>query len=182
MIYKAIVADDEKELRVYLNSLLSQIWPDLEICGEAANGEEVINLVESEHPHITFLDIKMPGLTGMEAAKKIAGFEPNEMIDKQFTNFVPKKEMAKYFKVLKNALAGTEIGSFESFVYHKDGHLIPVEFDGKIVTKDKKSIVLGTIKDINERKENEKALQKAYDELARIFPILKNSIQLHCRS
>lgn len=73
MTYRAIIADDEKELRIYLRSLLSQVWPDLEICGEAANGEEVIELVESEHPHISFLDIKMPGLTGMEVAKKIAG-------------------------------------------------------------------------------------------------------------
>ena len=73
MSYRAIIADDEKELRVYLRSLLSQVWPDLEICGEAANGEEVLELVESERPHISFLDIKMPGLTGMDVAKKIAG-------------------------------------------------------------------------------------------------------------
>lgn len=73
MTYKAIIADDEKELRVYLRSLLAQVWPDLEICGEAKNGKEVLDLVESEHPHISFLDIKMPGLTGMEVAKKIAG-------------------------------------------------------------------------------------------------------------
>lgn len=73
MSYRAIIADDERELRVYLRSLLSQVWPDLEVCGEAANGEEVLDLVESEHPHISFLDIKMPGLTGMEVAKKIAG-------------------------------------------------------------------------------------------------------------
>jgi DNA-binding LytR/AlgR family response regulator len=73
MKYKAIIADDEKELRVYLRSLLAQVWPDLEICGEAKNGKEVIELVESKQPHISFLDIKMPGLTGMEVAKKIAG-------------------------------------------------------------------------------------------------------------
>ena len=73
MTYSAIIADDEKELRVYLRSLLSQVWPELEICGEATNGEEVLELVEAKHPNIVFLDIKMPGLTGMEAAKKIAG-------------------------------------------------------------------------------------------------------------
>ncbi len=71
MTYRAIIADDEKELRVYLRSLLSKVWPDLEICGEAANGEEVLELVESKDPHISFLDIKMPGLTGMEVAKKL---------------------------------------------------------------------------------------------------------------
>ena len=73
MTYKAIIADDEKELRIYLRSLLAQVWPDLKICGEASNGDEVLDLVDSRDPHISFLDIKMPGLTGMEVAKKIAG-------------------------------------------------------------------------------------------------------------
>ena len=73
MAYKAIIADDERELRVYLRALLAEVWPDLVICGEAANGKEVLDLVESLHPEIAFLDIKMPGLSGMEAAKRIAG-------------------------------------------------------------------------------------------------------------
>lgn len=101
------------------------------------------------------------------ASKKIAGLEPEEMIGKNFTAFIPKKEMPKYFKILRNTLAGREIGSFESFVYHKDGRLIPVEFDGKLVKKTKKGVIQGTIKDITERKKIEEALQKAHDELER---------------
>ena len=73
MTCKAIIADDEKELRTYLRSLLLEVWPDLVICGEAANGKEALELVESEHPQIAFLDIKMPGLTGMDVAKHISG-------------------------------------------------------------------------------------------------------------
>jgi DNA-binding LytR/AlgR family response regulator len=73
MAYNALIADDEKELRTYLRSLLKQVWPDLTICGEAANGEEAIRLIESTHPQIAFLDIKMPGLTGMDVAQKAAG-------------------------------------------------------------------------------------------------------------
>jgi DNA-binding LytR/AlgR family response regulator len=73
MTYKAIIADDEKELRTYLKSLLSDVWPELIICGEAKNGKEVLALIETEKPRIAFLDIKMPGLTGMDVASKIAG-------------------------------------------------------------------------------------------------------------
>ena len=73
MIYKAIIADDEKELRTYLRTLLSETWPDLVICGEAANGREALALVESGNPQLAFLDIKMPGFSGMDAAKRIAG-------------------------------------------------------------------------------------------------------------
>lgn len=73
MTYKAIIADDEKELRIYLKSILSEIWPELVICGEAKNGKEALELVESKRPQIAFLDIRMPGLSGMEVAKRIAG-------------------------------------------------------------------------------------------------------------
>jgi DNA-binding LytR/AlgR family response regulator len=73
MMYKAIIADDEKELRTYLKSILSEIWPELIICGEAKNGKEALELVESKRPQIAFLDIRMPGFSGMEVAKRIAG-------------------------------------------------------------------------------------------------------------
>ena len=73
MAYKAIIADDEPELRTYLKSALSEIWPELMVCGEAANGKEALDLAESMRPHVAFLDIRMPGLSGMEVAKRIAG-------------------------------------------------------------------------------------------------------------
>ena len=73
MTHKAIIADDEKELRTYLKSLLAADWPDLVICGEAENGKEALELVEAERPQVVFLDIRMPGLSGLEVAKKIAG-------------------------------------------------------------------------------------------------------------
>ena len=73
MVYRAIIADDEEELRAHLKSSLAEIWPELVICGEAKNGVETIQLVESLRPQIAFLDIRMPGLSGMEVAKRIAG-------------------------------------------------------------------------------------------------------------
>ena len=70
---KAIIADDEKPLRDYLRSLLKEVWPGLLVCGEAENGQEVLELVRRYRPHVAFLDIKMPGLSGMEAARAVAG-------------------------------------------------------------------------------------------------------------
>jgi DNA-binding LytR/AlgR family response regulator len=72
-MHRAIITDDEKELRTYLRTLLSETWPELVISGEAANGKDALRLVESDHPHVAFLDIKMPGVTGMDVAKRIAG-------------------------------------------------------------------------------------------------------------
>lgn len=70
---RAIIADDEEQLRTYLKSRLSEIWPELVICGEARNGQEALALIEKHRPNIAFLDIRMPGLSGMEVARKIAG-------------------------------------------------------------------------------------------------------------
>jgi DNA-binding LytR/AlgR family response regulator len=67
----AIIADDERLMRDLLRTRLSQVWPDLEIVGEAKNGDEAVQLVGELKPDLTFLDIRMPGKTGMEAARDI---------------------------------------------------------------------------------------------------------------
>jgi DNA-binding LytR/AlgR family response regulator len=69
---KAIIADDEEQLRIHLKSQLSDIWPELVICGEAENGTQALELIEECSPDVVFLDIKMPGLSGMEVARRIA--------------------------------------------------------------------------------------------------------------
>ena len=69
---EAIIAEDEAQLRIHLKSKLADLWPELIICGEAENGIEALDLIESCRPAIAFLDIKMPGLSGIEVAQKIS--------------------------------------------------------------------------------------------------------------
>ena len=68
---KAIIADDEEQLRIHLKSKLAKLWPELRVYAEAKNGIEALNLIKSLRPAIAFLDIKMPGLSGIEVAQKI---------------------------------------------------------------------------------------------------------------
>lgn len=68
---KAIIADDEEQLRIYLNSKLARLWPELNICGVARNGLEALEMIEKKQPDLAFLDIKMPGLSGIEVAGQI---------------------------------------------------------------------------------------------------------------
>jgi len=68
----AIIADDEENLRKGLTLLLERIWPELKILGQAQNGIEALSLIELEKPDIAFLDIKMPGMTGINVAKKVS--------------------------------------------------------------------------------------------------------------
>ncbi len=67
----AIIADDEQHLANYLNDRLNALWPELNIVGIAKNGLEAIRLVDDESPAIVFLDIRMPGLTGLEVASRL---------------------------------------------------------------------------------------------------------------
>ncbi|MBY0243484.1 MAG: LytTR family DNA-binding domain-containing protein [Burkholderiaceae bacterium] len=67
----AIIADDERLMRDQLRMRLGQVWPELDIVGEAKNGDEAVELVDQLKPDFTFLDIRMPGKTGMEAAAVI---------------------------------------------------------------------------------------------------------------
>jgi DNA-binding LytR/AlgR family response regulator len=68
----AVIADDERLLREQLRARLAEVWPELEIVGEAKNGAEAVALTEAHRPDLVFLDIRMPGMTGIEAARAIA--------------------------------------------------------------------------------------------------------------
>ena len=69
----AVVADDERLMREQIIARLKEAWPELSIVGEASNGNEAIALVQSEEPDIVFLDIRMPGMDGIQAAQALAG-------------------------------------------------------------------------------------------------------------
>ena len=67
----ALIADDEPLLRDALRRGLAMVWPELEIVAEARNGREAMRLFDERHPDICFLDVHMPGLSGVDAANHI---------------------------------------------------------------------------------------------------------------
>ena len=67
----AIIADDERLMREQLRTRLTEVWPELQVLAEAKNGEEAVTAVNDHHPDLAFLDIRMPGMTGIEAARHI---------------------------------------------------------------------------------------------------------------
>ena len=67
----ALIADDEPLLREHLREKLAALWPELAIVGEAGNGNEAADVIATLAPDIAFLDIKMPGQTGIEVAQGI---------------------------------------------------------------------------------------------------------------
>ncbi|MFL6680647.1 MAG: LytR/AlgR family response regulator transcription factor [Burkholderiaceae bacterium] len=70
---RALIADDEQQLAHYLRDQLLELWPGLEIVAIARNGLEAAATIAELQPDIAFLDIQMPGLTGLEVAAGIEG-------------------------------------------------------------------------------------------------------------
>ena len=73
---RAVLADDERLMREQLRARLAEVWPELQIVGEARNGLEAVQMVDEHRPEVVFLDIRMPGLTGVEAARQITQLPP----------------------------------------------------------------------------------------------------------
>jgi DNA-binding LytR/AlgR family response regulator len=69
----ALIADDEPPLVRALQALLATAWPDLQVVATARNGVEAAALIAQHTPDLAFLDIQMPGLTGLEVAQGIEG-------------------------------------------------------------------------------------------------------------
>jgi DNA-binding LytR/AlgR family response regulator len=75
---RAVLADDERLMRDQLRARLAEVWPELQIVAEARNGIEAVEMVAQHRPDVVFLDIRMPGLTGVDAARQIAQLAPRE--------------------------------------------------------------------------------------------------------
>jgi DNA-binding LytR/AlgR family response regulator len=68
-----IIADDEDLPRQDLRRALESLWPELKIVAECEHGEEALEAIDRLHPHVAFLDIRMPGLNGIDIAHAASG-------------------------------------------------------------------------------------------------------------
>ena len=68
----ALIADDEPLLREHLAGHLARLWPELQIVAQARNGREAVELAQAQRPDIVFLDVHMPGMDGIAAAREIS--------------------------------------------------------------------------------------------------------------
>ncbi|MFO0442809.1 MAG: LytR/AlgR family response regulator transcription factor [Betaproteobacteria bacterium] len=78
---RAVIADDERLMREQLRARLAEAWPELESVAEARNGREAVELVREHRPEVVCLDLRMPGATGVEAARQIAQLPPPDGAD-----------------------------------------------------------------------------------------------------
>ena len=71
--FTALIAEDEHNLALALKDALVRTWPELRIVDVVGNGPAAITAVDQHAPDVLFLDIRMPGLTGLQVAQRLAG-------------------------------------------------------------------------------------------------------------
>ncbi|RDI99939.1 DNA-binding response regulator [Dyella solisilvae] len=76
----AIIAEDEALLRDVLRKLLAQAWPELEILADCEDGASALEAIAEQQPDVAFLDIRMPGLSGLEVAAAAAEASPGTRV------------------------------------------------------------------------------------------------------
>jgi DNA-binding LytR/AlgR family response regulator len=120
---RALIADDEVRLAEHLRARLAQLWPELEVLPLAANGVEALRAINEDEPDVAFLDIRMPGLTGLELAGRIdtsthvvfvTAFDQYavEAFDRDAVDYLLKpvgdERLAKCIERLRHKLEGAE--------------------------------------------------------------------------
>ncbi|TAG45208.1 MAG: DNA-binding response regulator [Betaproteobacteria bacterium] len=86
----AIVAEDEPHIRAQLVALLAQLWPDLEIVTEAEDGIAALAAIRAHEPDLLFLDVKMPGLSGVEVLQALGAHRFVTVFTTAFDDFAVK--------------------------------------------------------------------------------------------
>lgn len=79
MVYHVLIADDDAGMRLLLKKAIEKN-KNFTVAGEAADGDSAALLAESLHPHVVFLDVEMPGLNGIDCAKRIQDINPKTII------------------------------------------------------------------------------------------------------
>ena len=120
---RALIADDEIHLAEHLRARLAALWPELEVLALAANGIEALRAIDEDRPDVAFLDIRMPGLTGIELARRadtrthvvfVTAFDQYavEAFDREVVDYLLKpvtdERLAKCVERLKRKLAAAE--------------------------------------------------------------------------
>ena len=80
MNFRGVIAEDEELLRTALSSLLKEAWPQLQIVAECEDGASALESIAELQPDVAFLDIRMPGLTGIEVARGLADASPRTQV------------------------------------------------------------------------------------------------------
>ena len=148
MTVRALIADDEANLAEHLRARLAALWPQLEILPLAANGLEALHAIGEDEPEVAFLDIRMPGLTGLDVARRVEATKTHivfvtaydqyavEAFDRDAVDYVLKpvtdERLARCVERLKKKLADAEKPPALEEMLSRLAHALPAAGTGKL--------------------------------------------------
>ncbi|MBV8980679.1 MAG: response regulator [Acidimicrobiia bacterium] len=77
---RVLIVDDEDDMRALVRATIEIANEGLRVAGEAADGETAVDIVRSEHPQVVVLDQRMPGISGLDTARRILAENPDQAI------------------------------------------------------------------------------------------------------
>jgi len=80
MLLDALIAEDEELLRQSLASQLQRLWPELRLVAECEDGADALEQLAATQPAVAFLDIRMPGISGIEVARALPELSPRTQV------------------------------------------------------------------------------------------------------
>ena len=114
-----------------------------------------------------------------ESIEKVMGYRVEDLIGVSFTKFVPAKEIQNCLINLKKAFSNEQINGFITQVYHKDGYLVDIEINAKLILYKGEYAVQGTYRDISQRKRIENALKVSEGNLKLLNSIMSQMLNLN---
>ncbi len=95
------------------------------------------------------------------SCKELTGYEPYEVTGKPFTDFIPQSKIYEYTNLILNLYRGREEIIFQLDLVHKDGRIVPVEINGRVIELGGKFFAQATLRDISTRIESQKKLESS---------------------
>ncbi len=140
--------------------------------------EEYKQILDANNDIVFMVDILGTQLFFSSQVEELLGYNRKELIGKSFAEFVPSSEISKHLGKLKEVFLKKQISPFETFALHKEGHKIPVEIVGKIMKYKGKTVGVGTIRDIRNRKKAELDLKESEEKFRAIYNNSPNGFAL----
>ena len=131
--------------------------------------EDYKAILDANSDVIFMVDILGKQLYFNKRIETLLGYKSEDVIGKSFTKFIPKGEIPKYLGKLKEVFFKKQISPFDTLALLKSGSYIPVEITGKIIKYKGRTVGVGTMRDITERKKAEKAIKESEIKFKNIF-------------
>ncbi len=136
-------------------------------------------ITQSSLDVIYIIDKKGTQLFFNDRLESMLGYKPEEIIGKRFTRFIPHQEIPKFAHQVRTVYANKFVSTFTSQIYHKEGHPVDVEVNGKLAKHKGELVIQGTIRDITARVKAQELLIESEKSYLSLFNSVNESIYIH---